>query len=938
MTDLLPPAVLDLVVNTAQWVTGLGTAAEALQMFRAEMETTITAMGTFAETIDTSAVEAAATLSEAYGRIAVTAQEASAAMGETAAAARASAAAQEEAAAAATATAEKSAVASNATKASAGGFSVLGSKAFLAAAAVVGVGVAGIKMSADYDSVTTRLVTSAGEQLSALNTVKQGMLTMAGQVGVSAQDLAKAMYYVESAGYHAGDGLKVLQAAAQGAKAEGADTTQVAKALTDVLVDYHLPATAAATVTSQMIAAVANGKTSLQDFSAAFASIIPVAAASGISFQDVGSALAEMTNHGFTAQRASQNLAQALRSLQHPTKPMLAAFAEFGVSTKELTAKLDGPNGLTDAMQYVAKAAMKAGPEGTTQFKAALQSLMGTAAGSNAAIATTGENFAATAHTIQAMSHATADAQGNVKGFAEIQGTLNQRMAEAKAAGQSLMITLGNMLMPVLTHLATLFAGAANAVMGFINVFENSGPLKAIAVAIGAIILVMKVWAITTKMVSVAMGILNAVMDANPIVLIVLAIAGLVAAFVYLWNTSAGFRKFWEGLWNGIKAVFSAVIDWIVNAFHAVVGFFEKWGPLILAVLMPFIGIPLLIIQHWGDIVKFFESLPDKIGGFISDMVKKVLSFFAALPREIGYALGYMIGTLVRIGLEWGRAFLQAIVTAFHAVVGFFEDLPKNIASFVADSAVWLVTTGQHLIVGLWNGLVAAAVAVWNWFGNLPGYLMNLTASAAIWLVTTGKNILVGIVRGIGEAASAVWNWFLDLPHNILNALGDAAKWLFNVGVDILKGLWDGIKSAMSWLWNQIKSFASGIINGFKSALGISSPSKLMADNVGVHITRGIAQGMMDGMPHVHSAIASIRDTVTGGNYGAGSFGLGSLGGVNYATLGTGGGNGVLVINNNIQGTVVGETQLSQVLRTQVLQYNQRNPTNGLSLFGRGNV
>ena len=83
------------------------------------------------------------------------------------------------------------------------------------------------------------------------------------------------MYYVESAGFSGANGLTVLKAAAQGAAAEGADTTTVAKALTDVLVDYHLKAGAAADVTSQMITAVAQGKTSLQEFSGVFASIVP---------------------------------------------------------------------------------------------------------------------------------------------------------------------------------------------------------------------------------------------------------------------------------------------------------------------------------------------------------------------------------------------------------------------------------------------------------------------------------------------------------------------------------------------------------------------------------------------------------------------------------------------------------------------------------------
>jgi hypothetical protein len=90
---------------------------------------------------------------------------------------------------------------------------------------------------------------------------------------------------------------------------------------------------------------------------------------------------------------------------------------------------------------------------------------------------------------------------------------------------------------------------------------------------------------------------------------------------------------------------------------------------------------------------------------------------------------------------------------------------------------------------------------------------------------------------------------------------------------------------------------------------------------------------MLNGMSAIHGAIGTVRNTLTGASYGTGG-GYGAYAGL--ATGGGGAGGGVLVINNNIQGTVVGESRLSDVVRTQVLRYDQRNPTNGLSLFGRG--
>ena len=74
------------------------------------------------------------------------------------------------------------------------------------------------------------------------------------------------------------------------------------------------------------------------------------------------------------------------------------------------------------------------------------------------------------------------------------------------------------------------------------------------------------------KAAELAQKLLNATMLANPFVLIVTLIAGLVAAFIYFWNTSDSFRQFWIDLWEKIRSAASDVID-------AIVGFFTETIP-----------------------------------------------------------------------------------------------------------------------------------------------------------------------------------------------------------------------------------------------------------------------------------------------------------------------------------------------------------------------
>ena len=87
-----------------------------------------------------------------------------------------------------------------------------------------------------------------------------------------------------------------------------------------------------------------------------------------------------------------------------------------------------------------------------------------------------------------------------------------------------------------------------------------------VASIIGGIVTAFKKWKTITEGVTLAQKLLNTVMKANPIGIVITLIAGLVAGFIYLWNTSDKFRNFWIGLWEAIKTGAKVVVDWLVNA------------------------------------------------------------------------------------------------------------------------------------------------------------------------------------------------------------------------------------------------------------------------------------------------------------------------------------------------------------------------------------
>lgn len=137
-----------------------------------------------------------------------------------------------------------------------------------------------------------------------------------------------------------------------------------------------------------------------------------------------------------------------------------------------------------------------------------------------------------------------------------------------------------------------------------------------VASIIGGIVTAFRTWKTVTEGVTLAQKLLNTVMKANPIGIVITLIAGLVAGFIYLWNTSDEFRNFWIGLWEKIKEITKAVVDWLVDAFDWVSetlggAFSDAWDK---------------IVEIWGGASDWFSGIIEDIMGFFTDLPDEMLS------------------------------------------------------------------------------------------------------------------------------------------------------------------------------------------------------------------------------------------------------------------------------------------------------------------------
>ncbi|MET7982518.1 phage tail tape measure protein [Streptomyces sp. NPDC005281] len=731
--------------------------------------------------------------------------------------------------------------------------------------AAAGVAVKTVKMAGDFQVQMTRVRTGAGESAKNMQTVGQGVLSMAGQVGQSTEELTKGLYMTESAGYHGADALKVLKTAAMGAKVGAADLNTTTDAATTAMNAYKMGAGSVTDVMNSLIATEAEGKTNLEALAGSMSTILPVAAAAHVGLHEVLGAMATMTAQGTPAAVAATYLRQTIGQLSNPSNKAATEMKNLGLSAVEVGQNL-GKRGLASTLTMLTDAIQKKmGPAGTvlirhlqgaskntTEFQRALANLppqqqtyvgalatmVGGTKSMQAALQLTGPHMKDFIRNTKGIDEHVKAGGKSVEGWADVQKNYNQKLAEAKASAEALGIQIGQFLLPTFQKIMGVVAKGAS----WLAAHRNAA--KALAITIG-VVLVVAISALTAALYEMA-----AAAAVNPVTWIVVGVIALIAAIILLamhWKAVWGYVKqvagdvsravtgAWDSVRDGTVSAWNSTVNWVKGAWHAMGSFFSSaWH----AVADP-------VVHAWQWLKRTTMTVWNSITAFFKKWWPLLLVIFA-LP----------IAILLAIWNHWHKQIISACKTAWHAVSGFLK-------------SVWNVI--KSAAVTVW-GVIATAVmtpilAVWGWlqsiWGTISGWLSSawgaIASTAASWWGQI-KSAMTGPVKAAWRVISSTMGQVTHAIASKLTAAWNAAKsWggkFLSIGKNIVMGIVHGVEHAGSALWGALKHLASSALDHAKSFLGINSPSKVFADHVGRGIPEGIAKGVND---HAHRAHTAVR-------------------------------------------------------------------------------
>jgi phage-related protein len=304
------------------------------------------------------------------------------------------------------------------------------------------------------------------------------------------------------------------------------------------------------------------------------------------------------------------------------------------------------------------------------------------------------DKTATTQATLALLTKQTADAQG---AFARETDTAAHAQQVANAEWSNATAQLGQAFLPALLVVSQVLGQVARFVQ------ENSTLVGALAVVIGvaagailAINVAFKAWTLATQAMTIAQGLLNAVMALNPIGLVIIAIIALVAALVLLWNKSEAFRAVVTAVFNAVVTVVKFMVDVTIGyfrlyftilstIFRAIWFVIEKpiraFGALVQSVVGLVAAVFRLLVRTVSGLFATLASvLSGPINAFLG-LVQTVLGTVGGLFRTAASALATIMAAVGKTLAKPFNDFLSVV----RSVVGAVKGLIKGVADWVAD-------------------------------------------------------------------------------------------------------------------------------------------------------------------------------------------------------------------------------------------------------------
>lgn len=655
-----------------------------------------------------------------------------------------------------------------------------GTKMLGATAVITGLGTAAVATATSFESSMSQVQATMGITSDSMSMVDgQAVNTMdsleelAQQMGkstkFSASECAEALNYLALAGYdtqQTTDTLpKVLNLAASG----GMSLASASDMLTDSMSALGLGADDAGVMVDQMAKTASNANTSVAELGEGILTIGATAKSMAGGTAELNTALGLLADNGIKGSEGGTALRNIIMSLQSPTDKASASLENLGVSVYDSQGNMRELNDILGDLN-------SSMGDMTSQDRTDIINTIF----NKTDIAAVNTLLDSTGNTWENLQQTITDSTGTAQQMADVQmDNLQGQLTTLQAALEGLAISFGKILLPAIKSIASSLQNfvdwlnsmdeTTQKVIVGIGIFVASlGPVLIVVgkiiSAVGTIMTVIPtlVTAITT--VKTAFFALNATMLANPIPLLITAIAGLMVYLVRLYQTNETVREICIAVWEAIKTAFLDGANSIISFLGVIIDFIgNNWQAILLTIVNPFAGAFKLLYDN----CEAFRT-------FIDNLLQNLISI---------------------ISTSW-------------------TNIKTTISSAITNIQTFVTTGFTNMLTAITSTVSNIVTAIKDGFNGGVNYIKDLISQSTTW----GKDLIMGMVDGIKSSIGAMTSAVKDVANTIwsylhftvpeVGPLTDYETWM----PDFMEGLAKGINSSKSLVTNAVDGLASDMI------------------------------------------------------------------------------------------------------------------------------
>lgn len=310
---------------------------------------------------------------------------------------------------------------------------------------------------------------------------------------------------------------------------------------------------------------------------------------------------------------------------------------------------------------------------------------------------------------------------------------------------------------------------------------------------------------------------------------------------------------------NQLTNALGPALRGIVDAFNAILSGEEGGGASLGAALQ----------QFFASIGELAPQVMEVGGQILSGIAQGIV---AALP------------TLLTTGAQIIMQLASGILSAIPQMVSQLPEIISEFINYISGQFPTILQEGTELL----NNFVAGIIgAIPDFVAKLPQVItafVNFVVSNLPTILQSGIDILTNLVEGIISAIPQLVAALPQIIEAIVSGIGSLMGNILDVGRSIVEGIWQGITNAGSWLVGKITGWFDGVVGSVKRFLGINSPSRVFADQVGANMALGVGEGFADEMGVVerqlNRAMSGLAPSVSGSVSVSGSAAGGGSSGV----------------------------------------------------------